>query len=458
MFTLYGKIPMLGTTLVRCCLYALLGTLAACGGSGSNSATEASSSSSNASSALTAGSLAGGSSSGSASSSSSSSSGSSSSSSSGSGSSSSGSSATNESSGPAAKLAAKLGMPSRLLVGLGTQGDYDTLPAILSQNLKIDIYERYLNGVGSGDWTTWDSPAGQYVLDQTLNAASVGAMPMYVLYQMSPSDVSPNGGTLASSNLQSTSFMNGYWNNVRLMYQMIARSGKPTLVNLEPDFFAFAQQQALAVGQDGGTTFAYVNNNPDCSSQPNNIIGIAGCLVQMARKYASNAYIGFPPADWGANGNVPAVVAFSNELNAGSADFIVLQTLDGDAGCYEAQLYQCVRSGSGWYWDESNTTTPNFNQYFAKVNQYQQGIGNGQLPVLIWQNPEGVPSSSPGGYQHHFRDNREHYFLTHPSQLVASHVFGITFSSGTNLTAVTTDGGQFQSLDNAYLATPVALQ
>ena len=110
------------------------------------------------------------------------------------------------------------------------------------------------------------------------------------------------------------------------------------------------------------------------------------------------------------------------------------------------------------YWDESNTTTPNFNQYFAQVNQYQQGIGDGQLPVLIWQNPEGVPSSTPGGYAYHYRDNREHYFLTHQAQLTAAHVFAVTFSAGANLTNISTDGGQFQSLDNALRAAPVALQ
>jgi hypothetical protein len=343
-------------------------------------------------------------------------------------------------------------------VGLGAQGDFDGLSAIVSQGLKPDIYERYIGGVGAGDWTTWNSPAGQYILDVAADADSVGAVPMIVLYQMAPSVVSPSGSPLASSNLQNASFMTQYWNNVRLMYQMIARYGKPTLVNLEPDFFGFAQEQALAVGQDGGKTSAFVNLNPDCASQPNNVIGIAGCLVQMARKYASNAYVAFPPTDWGAVGNIPAVIAFNNELNAGSADFIVLQTLDGDAGCYELQVFQCVRPGSDWYWDETNTTSPNFNEYFVKVNQYQQGIGGGQLPVLLWQNPEGVPSSTPGGFVHHFRDNREHYFLTHTDQVVASHVFAVTFTSGPNLTAITTDGGQFQSLSNANLANPTPLQ
>jgi hypothetical protein len=444
---------MFQAILMRGAGCALVAVLAACGGgSGTDSvapgnAASSSASAADGSSGSTAATTSGtGSSSGS------------SSSTSGSSKSGGGSSSSAASSGPAAQLVAKLKLPARLLVGLGAQAGFDTMSAIESQNLKPDIYEAYLTGVGPGDWTTWNIPAGQYVLDFAAKAQSVGAMPMFVLYQMSPSDVSPNGGTLGSSNLQNASFMSTYWDNVRLMYQMIARYAKPTLVNLEPDFFGFAQQQGIAAGQDGGKTFAYVSSNADCAAQPNDIIGIAGCLVQMARKYAPNAYIGFPPTDWGANGNVAEVIAFNNELDAGSADFIVLQTLDGDAGCYELQVYQCARRGSGWYWDETNTTTPNFNQFFAKVDQYQQGIGNGELPVLIWQNPEGVPSSTPGGTQYHFRDNREHYFLTHPDQVTASHVFAVTFTAGAHMTAITTDGGQFQSLSEENLANPTPLQ
>jgi hypothetical protein len=439
---------MFQAMLLRGAGCALLATLAACGGgtvansaaTDDSTSTGASAAASSSGGASVTGTPAGSSSSGSSSSSSS------------------GSSVATASAGPAAQLATKLHLPSRLLLGLGAQGNSDRLADIESQNLKPDIYEGYLDGVGGSDWTTWDSPAGEYVLDFAADAQSVGAIPMFVLYQMSPSDVSPNGGTLASSNLQNSTFMTNYWNNVRLMYQMIARYGKPTLVNLEPDFFGFAQQQALAAGLDGGQTFAYVNTNSDCASLPNNVIGIAECLVQMARKYAPNAFVAFPPTDWGANGNIPAVIAFNNELNAGSADYIILQTLDADAGCYELQVYECVRAGTGWYWDETNTTTPNFNQFFAKVNQYQQGIGGGRLPVLIWQNPEGVPSSTPGGTQYHFRDNRENYFLTHADQVTASHVFAVTFTGAPNQTTIATDGGQFQTLSEAYLANPSALQ
>jgi hypothetical protein len=50
------------------------------------------------------------------------------------------------------------------------------------------------------------------------------------------------------------------------------------------------------------------------------------------------------------------------------------------------------------------------------------------------------------------------YFLTHPAQLVAAGGLGVVFSTGENdQTNITTDGGQFQSLDEAYLKSPAKL-
>jgi hypothetical protein len=341
-----------------------------------------------------------------------------------------------------------LGKPSRLLVGLGGQGANDAPSAIQSQNLKPDIYDEYLVGAGSGDWTTWNSPAGAYVGIVASDAEQMGAIPMFTLYQMAT-----NGdGNL--SDLTDTTFMTTYWSNVRLMFQQIAIYGKPTLVNFEPDFWGYAEQTSGGVPSN---LAASVTINTDCSGLTNDVKGIAGCLVKMARQYAPNAYVGFPPSDWGGS-SIPAVVTWMNAIGAQSADFIVMQTLDRDAGCFEVspQPSYCVRSGTGWYWDETNQTTPNFTQHLANVQTYHTGIAN--LPVIWWQTPMGVPSTTPGGAVYHYRDDRENYFLTHPSQLTAVGGLGVVFSAGENhQTTIVTDGGQFQSLDTTYLAAPAAL-
>jgi hypothetical protein len=351
--------------------------------------------------------------------------------------------------GVAATLAAKLGKPARLLVGLGHQGNNDAISGIVSQALKPDIYEEYLANAGNGDWTTWNSPAGAYVGVVASAAEQVGAVPMFTLYQMAT-----NGdGNL--SGLTNSAFMSRYWSNVRLMYQQIAAYGKPALVNLEPDFWGYTD---LNSGGNPAALPALVTINSDCATLSNDVAGIGACLVKMARQYAPKAYVGFSPSDWGAN-SVPAVVSFMNAVGAQHADFIAIQTLDRDAGCFEMspQPPECVRGGGPWYWDESNQTSPNFTQHLANVQTYHAGIGG--LPVIWWQTPMGVPAGSRGGSDYHYRDNRENYFLTHPSQLTAVGGLGVVFSSGEiHQTTIFSDGGQFQSLDNAYLRAPAALR
>lgn len=349
----------------------------------------------------------------------------------------------------AAQLAAKLGKPARLLVGLGGQNDSpssNTVAIIEGEDLQIDIYDVYL---GVGDWTQWNQPPCDFVCVVAQDADQLGAVPMYTQYQMA------NNGDGNLSGLTDSTFMTTYWSRVKLLFQDIATYGKPALVNLEPDFWGYTEQQAGTSG-DPTQVAALVSLNPDCSDLGNNVQGVAACLLRMARKYAPNAYVGFPPSTWGGS-STQAVIAWMNKLGAQNADFIVEQTLDRDAGCYEAQAPDCQsRSGTGVYWDATNQTHPNFTDYFATVEQYHEGIGG--LPVIFWQTPEGVPSDTPGGTPNHYRDNRAQYFLTHPSQLTAVGGLGVVFSAGDeNQTTIATDGGQFETLHAAYMANPAPL-
>lgn len=348
--------------------------------------------------------------------------------------------------GPAASLAAKLGKSSRLLVGLGGQGVANVISVFQSQALTVDIYDEYL---GTGDWTTWNSPPCDYVCVVAKDADAVGAIPMFTQYQMA------NDGDGNIAVINDPTFMATYWARVKLMYQDIAVYNKPVLVNLEPDFWGYAEQKSP--GGDPTQLAAVVSSNTDCAALPDNVKGIAGCLIAMARKYAPKAYVGFPPATWGAS-SPAAVIAFMNAVGAQNADFIVEQTLDRDAGCFEVspQPSICTRNGTGWYWDETNQTHPNFQDHLNSALAWHTGIGN--LPLIWWQTPEGVPSATPGGTSLHYRDNRVHYFLTHPAELTAVGGLAVVFSTGAGQqTNITTDGGQFQSLDSAYMAAPAPL-
>jgi hypothetical protein len=340
-------------------------------------------------------------------------------------------------------LTSALGKPSRMLVGLGAGNPIATMN---SQGIRPDIVDTYLVGVGSGQWPSWNSPSGSYVTSTAAQADSLGAVPMYTLYQMA------TNGDGSISDISDATFMTTYWSQVRLMYQKIGAFGKPTLVNLEPDFWGYVQGKAP--NGDPTQLYAYVNGAPECASLPNTAAGIAQCLVRMGRTYAPKAKLGFPPSIW--NGNAANTAAFMVKLGAASADFIVAQTSDRDAGCMEVvpPLPQCSGRGNGpFYWDESNKTSPTYSQSISDWSTVSKAENN--LPILYWQTPMGVPSSSRGGTAEHFRDNHVHYMLGNASQFAAINVFAVVFSAGSNAqTTISTDGGQFKSAYANYLASP----
>jgi hypothetical protein len=345
---------------------------------------------------------------------------------------------------PEADLAEALGKPAHLLVGLGGSEQSD----IAAQGITPDIFERYLVGAGQNlesGWQTWNSPEGAFVNVIASAADAVGAVPMYTLYM----STARGEGNLAY--LGDPAFMTQYWHLAKLLFQRLAIYGKPALVSVEPDFWGFVEQQAT--GGDPTTVAVQVTVEPDCAAYANDLTGVAACYVHLARTYAPKARIGFPPSSWGAS-SLAENIAFMKKVGVGAADFTVLQTVDRDAGCYEAGIdSNCTRLIP--YLDESNATSPNFTEYLATAKQYRDGLGR---PLIWWQTPLGAPSNTPGGTPNHYRDNRVHYFLTHPSELVAVGGVGVVFGAGwSTQTSITTDNGQFKTLSSAYFAKPAPL-
>jgi hypothetical protein len=289
---------------------------------------------------------------------------------------------------------------------------------------------------------------GAYVTTHAHDADVLGAVPMYTLYQMA--DWGDDGPTELNA-LNTTSFMKMYWRSARLMFGLLGSYGKPALVNLEPDFWGYCQTYFKMTGKSPTEIPAYVQDetdNPDCTSLPNNLTGMALCLVQLRNKYATNALLGFAPSLWG--NTAQATADFMNAvIDHTKYDFVIVQTLDRDAGCLESGV-DCSRAGSGWYWSDSDYTNA-----FNSATTLHTVIG---LPLLWWQTPLGVAKSTSGGTTKHYRDNRVLTFFSSPSRLVQAGAFGMVFGAGDlNQTNITTDQGQFWQATLSYYATPASL-
>jgi hypothetical protein len=147
-------------------------------------------------------------------------------------------------------------------------------------------------------------------------------------------------------------------------------------------------------------------------------------------------------------------------LGAANTDFVSIETLDRDAGFWETNGGGNTCSVTGGsrgavYWDETNTSLPNFSQHLRWVTALTERVGR---PAIEWQTPLGVPSTTCGGTTDHWRDNRVKYFFEHVPDLVDAGIAGMAFGTGAGeQTTIATDNGQFKAKAMAYRAARVAL-
>ena len=353
---------------------------------------------------------------------------------------------------PERAVVAKLGLPPRLLIGLGndlpTQGFDYTKCDIYGLPNKLDLHYVYLSGLkGQGGWPD-DNPGGTYVNLHADAAAAKGIVPMFTLYQAAA------WGEEDWQALQNRDFMVPYWQGAKLLFERLAAFGKPAVVHFEPDLWGFAQQHST--GDDPRTVKVKVGSVlPECSGLAEDIAGMGKCLVRLARTIAPKVVVGFQASTFGAP-NAQRVAQFLTKVGADEADITVVETLDRDAGCFEARTDpECQRQDGTYYWDETNTKSPSFKDHLAWAKTIRAGVGK---PLLWWQTPLGVPKGAPGGSSGRYRDNRVKYMFSHPDEFVAAGGIGIAFGVGApNQTTVRTDGGQFKNAIAGYFAAPVAL-
>jgi hypothetical protein len=355
--------------------------------------------------------------------------------------------------GSAAEAARRLNLSPHFLIGMGNdlagaaEGYDHNRDGIYTLGTRLDLHYCYLVGLmGQGGWPDWNS-GGSFVNIMTDSAAAHGVVPMFTLYSMA----AWGEGNLAV--LTNDNYMRPYWNGAALLFDRLNLFNQPAVVHLEPDFWGFAQRQAP--GGDPSRIPVHVSSlAPDCSSLPDDLTGMGRCLLRIARARAPKTLVGFHASAWA--GSPGEIVTFLNRVGANESDLLVLETLDRDAGCFEAHVDpNCQRTDGPWYWDESNQSSPNFRQHLQYATALNAGIGK---PLLWWQTPFGVPSSTPGGSAGRYRDNRVRYVFSHIDEFVAAGGLGATFGTGAgNQTYITTDGDQFRRAVASYFGNPTPL-
>jgi len=338
----------------------------------------------------------------------------------------------------AAALAQEMTGKPYIMVG---EGGLDPKPL----GLKPAIHYRYL----VEGWRTWNAPDGYYA-DMVINQAKeISAVPMFTYYQLAYQFEVKNYGIL-------TSGLHQYLLDMRVLLQHIATGNVPTILHIEPDFYGYLQQYAVSINTPAASIPAKVKASdlPECSAVSENVGGMFSCIIKMARAIAPKTKLGFHASSWGdwydsTDPNAPleakavSVGNFLKSIGSDQTDFIAVDPCDRDAGFWE------VNGRKNVYLDETNQTLPNF----AGWIKWSKIVGQTMVkPIMHWQIPFGVPSSTPGGTDGHYRDNRVHYFFSHMNDLAASGVFAMAYGAGADRqTTPATDGGQFKTALDAYL-------
>jgi hypothetical protein len=318
---------------------------------------------------------------------------------------------------------------------------------------------RYIYLVSNKDanssWPKWNQPDGEYATIVAKDAQQHGAVPMYTIYEFA---------ALGDGNynvIRDATYMPRFWADMQLLADKIKAFGGRALVHVEPDFMGYAQQNTP--GGDPKNFMAQVKIAPACGDLPDDLTGFGACLIRIFHTASPNALVGFHGSQWAAYGgdgkpDGAAVGRFIKAVTGGQIDFIATDLLDRDAGCFELQVaqYNCVRGDkTGWYWDETNATSPNFHEFLAWAKTLHDGAG---VPIVFWQIPMGEPSATPGGTAGHYRDNRVHYIFSHVREFIDAGGAGAFFGPGAGgQTEVGTDNGQFEKALNAYNAAPEPL-
>jgi hypothetical protein len=306
-------------------------------------------------------------------------------------------------------------------------------------------------GCGTQWWGTWQwdqDPPGAFVRGFVSDAEGAGLLPLLTYYVLLPASGVAEGAPEVTQAARDPIFLRRYLNDFRFL--LVQLSCHRALVHLEPDFWGYAQQEAI-LDHDGTAASlpaAVRTANPaDCADQPDTIAGLGRCMVAMVRRWAPNAKVGLHASGWATRSDcvlnadphldVAAkgsdTAAFLDPAGAASSDFVVADIADRDAGWRQSQSQNT--------WINTTATLPSYAQAFTWSRAVADGSGK---PLLWWQVPVGDMSlpNQPGTWQ----DNKVAYFFDHPDLVVGSGAIGMAFGAGaTGQTTPDSDSGYLWS-------------
>ncbi len=312
-------------------------------------------------------------------------------------------------------------------------------------------YQYLVGGVNTADnWTTWNSPRGQFATDYLNESARIGVVPVFTYYQILQSNPRPYDESLPSyaEKFGNAATMKAYFDDFKLLLLKCRAFNQPVIIHVEPDVWGYMQRAQANPGNYAIKVAA--SGHADASGLANSTVGFAQMLARLRGRYAPKVLLALHASMWQVGADVstnrdPAlnIAAQASETGAyfnrfsNGWDLIFVDFSDRDAA-----YKQLVDKASTW-WDESNARLPSFHQAHFWCSQLNQKT---RKRLFVWQVPMGNTkmrscNNTPG----HYQDNRVQYYLgqpygkTHIEELKSCGVIGLLFGAGADDTTTCED-------------------
>ncbi len=220
------------------------------------------------------------------------------------------------------------------------------------------------------------------------------------------------------ANLGDPSTMASYYDDLKLFFQDAATAGGTTVLQVEPDLWAYLEQHA---SHDDATTVPVevaTSGQPDVAGLPDNAAGFAQAIVHLRDLYAPNVLLAYHFSTWGTGTDVlyadpsdPMVnwlgVRTARFEQSMGAHFNIAFT---DLSDRDAAFKQYVNGdgGTSWY------TPDDYRRSTIYVGAFSRTAG---LRVVLWQIPLGnTKMRAENNTWDHYQDNKVETLLGDPNR------------------------------------------
>ena len=337
------------------------------------------------------------------------------------------------------------GLPARLAVGL-MEGPGATW--MRDSGVPWDMRYQYFTVGWRNNWG-WDATnSGQWGLAFLQECDALNTRPVVEYYCMNNE---PGGGEAQFfSKTQSATTMASYFDDFKVLMQRCKDFGKPVLVLVEGDGFAYMEIQS---GDNPNAPAAIASTGmAELQGLPNTAAGWGLAFLQIRQAVgARNVVLGMHVADWATQKDLSYVsvtdplqpevdkaYAFLSQL--GLAPNSTGQTFDvlvGDPLDRDSDFYRITQGVDRW-WDASDSApiaSKSFNRYAEWLRLWN---GKAQKRWVLWQIPLGNSNqlnvANTGQPSGGYKDNRPEYFFlgddTHLRKFADVGVIGLLFGAG----------------------------